>query len=239
VVERFNVSPATILLGKTAKLSWSVKNAREVRIEPGVGVVGAAGNRSVSPKSGTTYTLYAKGPNAPGKPATVSLKVDQPPPVPVVADFSVSPSVIQSGEPAMLRWNVRDATEVSIAGLGKLQPQSSQPVFPTETKTYSLEARGPGGSVSGTVTVSVTIPSKEPPGIISFTADPVSVSRGEAAVLRWQVKNASEVRIDQGIGGVEASGVLRVTPETTTTYKLFAANKRGTYFKAVKIKVTK
>jgi hypothetical protein len=67
----------------------------------------------------------------------------------------------------------------------------------------------------------------------------VTVNTGEAAVLRWQVKNASQVRIDHGIGNVEASGVLRVYPEASTTYKLFATNNRGTFNRPVKIKVTK
>jgi len=51
------------------------------------------------------------------------------------------------------------------------------------------------------------------------------------------VKNASQVRINHGIGGVEASGVLRVFPETTTTYELFASSQKGTFNEKVEIKV--
>jgi tRNA A-37 threonylcarbamoyl transferase component Bud32 len=239
VVERFTVAPATIALGKSATLSWSVKNAVEVRIEPGIGVVGAAGTCSVAPKIGTTYELLAKSPNgSPDHPSIVSLTVERPA-VPVIEDFSASPSTIQSGQPAMLRWRVRNATEVSIPGIGPQRPQSSQPVFPTESRTYVLEAKGQGGSVSRSAAVSVTIPAGAPPNIVAFSGDPVTINAGEAAVLRWQATNASKVRIDHGIGGVDASGVLRVFPEATTTYKLFASNNRGTFNRLVKIIVTK
>jgi serine/threonine protein kinase len=238
VVERFTVEPATIALGKSATLSWSVKNAVEVRIEPGIGVVSAFGTRSVTPKTGITYKLFAMGPNAPPEPSVVNLTVQQAP-APVIEEFSASPLTIQSGQPVMLLWKVRNATEVSIPGIGPLRPQSSQPVFPTESRTYVLLAKGSGGSVSRSVPVSVTIPADEAPNILAFTADPVTVNTGEAAVLRWQVKNASQVRIDHGIGNVEASGVLRVYPEASTTYKLFATNNRGTFNRPVKIKVTK
>jgi len=239
VVERFTVEPGTIALGKSATLSWSVKNAVEVRIEPGIGVVGAAGTRSVAPKLGTTYKLFAKGPNgSTDQPSVVSLTVEKPL-APVIEDFSASPLTIQSGRAAMLRWRVRNATEVSIPGIGPVRPQSSQPVFPTESRTYVLEAKGAGGSVSRSAAVTVTIPAGAPPNIVAFSGDPVTIKAGEAAVLRWQVTNASNVRIDHGIGGVDASGVLRVLPETTTTYKLFASNNRGTFNRLVKIKVTK
>jgi hypothetical protein len=239
VVERFTVEPATIALGKSATLSWFVKNAVEVRIEPGIGVVGAAGKRSVAPKLGTTYKLFAKGPNgSTDQPAVVSLTVERPL-APVIEDFSASPVTIQSGQAAMLRWRVRNATEVSIPGIGPVRPQSSQPVFPTQSRTYVLEAKGAGGSVSNSAEVSVTIPAGAPPNIVAFSGDPVTIKAGEAAVLRWQVTNASKVRIDHGIGGVDASGVLRVFPEGTTTYKLFASNNRGTFNRLVKVQVTK
>ena len=237
VVERFTVEPATIALGKSATLSWSVNNAVEVRIEPGIGVVGAAGKRSVAPKLGTTYKLFAKGPNgSTDHPSVVILTVERPL-GPVIDDFSASPLAIQSGNSAMLRWSVRNATEVSISGIGPVGTQSSQKVFPTESRTYVLQAEGAGGSVSRSAAVSVTIPAGAPPHIIAFSGDPVTINAGEAAVLRWKVKNASQVRINHGIGGVEASGVLRVFPETTTTYELFASSQKGTFNEKVEIKV--
>lgn len=41
-------------------LSWSVSNATSVTLSPGIGAVALAENRTVSPRTTTTYTLTAK-----------------------------------------------------------------------------------------------------------------------------------------------------------------------------------
>jgi hypothetical protein len=72
---------------------------------------------------------------------------------------------------------------------------------------------------------------KLPPGspeIQSFIATPSRVLKGDAAVLRWVVAHAEHIwisreeRLDSADCVKEASGEMRVTPETETTYKLHA-----------------
>src|SRR5262249_22150837 len=48
-------NPTTIDRGQNTTLTWEAKNAASVRIEPGLGDVGATGNRSVNPASSVTY----------------------------------------------------------------------------------------------------------------------------------------------------------------------------------------
>lgn len=77
---------------------------------------------------------------------------------------------------------------------------------------------------------SVALAQKElPPGspaILSFTATPSRVLKGDASVLRWQVSNAEHIwlsrveRLDSADCVRQASGEMRVTPERSTTYKL-------------------
>ncbi|PYS07639.1 MAG: flagellar motor protein MotB, partial [Acidobacteria bacterium] len=55
-------NPTTINRGQDTTLTWEAKNAANVRIEPGLGEVGATGNRSVSPASSVTYQATATGP---------------------------------------------------------------------------------------------------------------------------------------------------------------------------------
>ena len=57
----FTVSPSSIQSGGSAQLSWNAQNATSVSIDQGIGVVGANGNRTVSPAATTTYTLTATG----------------------------------------------------------------------------------------------------------------------------------------------------------------------------------
>jgi hypothetical protein len=59
VINSFNAAPAGIAAGATSTLSWDVSNAVAVTINQGVGSVGLAGNRVVSPAITTTYTLTA------------------------------------------------------------------------------------------------------------------------------------------------------------------------------------
>jgi hypothetical protein len=233
-IDEFTVEPQMVSSGTAATLKWSVKNASEVRIEPGIGVVGASGTRSVSPQQATTYTLTAKGANGASKTETVTVQVAASPPA--IQEFSASRTEIEPGQAVVFHWKVSGAEEVSIdQGIGKVQPQGSQAVFPTASKTYVLVAKGPGGSVNKSIPVTVT--ANGPAKIVRFSADPSTIGAGEMAVLRWEVKNASEVRIEPDVGVVEAQGVRKVSPQTTTKFKLFAVSEKGTFFKEVQVKV--
>jgi len=58
------------------------------------------------------------------------------------------------------------------------------------------------------------------PTIVSFTAEPSTIERGQSATLRWSVQNATDFSINQGIGAVQSSGSRQVFPSNTTTYTL-------------------
>jgi hypothetical protein len=61
-----------------------------------------------------------------------------------------------------------------------------------------------------------------PVHIDSFTATPAVIASGGSSTLQWATRNADSVFIDQGIGGVSASGSRVVSPTTNTTYTLTA-----------------
>jgi len=74
--------------------------------------------------------------------------------------------------------------------------------------------------------------------IRSFTAEPSTVTRGQSSTLRWNVENASEVVIDQGIGTVPPRGQRVVSPGDTTTYRMTARSAGGDAVAAVTVTVT-
>ena len=76
------------------------------------------------------------------------------------------------------------------------------------------------------------------PVVASFTAEPSSVERGQSAVLRWSVSNATDVAIDHGIGTVQNTGTSRLTPTVTITYTLTANGVGGTTTATATITVT-
>ena len=70
-------------------------------------------------------------------------------------------------------------------------------------------------------------PKPNPPTIATFVADPGTVERGQSATLRWVVKDATQIEIDQGIGSVAAIDKRRVSPNDGTTYRLRAKGPGG------------
>jgi peptidoglycan-associated lipoprotein len=62
-----------------------------------------------------------------------------------------------------LTWQTSNATDVSIDGIGAVQPNGSQSVSPTASTTYHLTAKGTGGSQEATAQLTVTQPPPPPP----------------------------------------------------------------------------
>ena len=91
-----------------------------------------------------------------------------PPPAPAppapTATLAASPSVIQQGQGSLLTWQTSNANDITIAGLGTLSSSGSKSIAPTESTTYTLVAKGPGGTkdVSARVTVNVPIAETAP-----------------------------------------------------------------------------
>ena len=91
-----------------------------------------------------------------------------PPPAPAptapTATLAATPSVIQQGQPTLLTWQTSNANEITIAGLGTVPPSGSRSITPSESTTYTLVAKGPGGTkdVSARVTVNPVIAKATP-----------------------------------------------------------------------------
>jgi len=87
--------------------------------------------------------------------------------------------------------------------------------------------------LSPTPPVAVTEPPPQPAStaialtIAEFTAEPSIIMRGQSATLRWQVAgDATSVTIAQ-VGTVERTGRQRVSPTSSTTYRLTASGPTG------------
>ena len=81
-----------------------------------------------------------------------------PPPPSPTASISASPNSIDKGQSTTLTWQTTNATDVSIDGIGAVQPNGSQQVTPTESTTYRLVAKGTGGTQEATARVTVNAP---------------------------------------------------------------------------------
>jgi peptidoglycan-associated lipoprotein len=106
----------------------------------------------------------------------------------------VSPDTIQAGQSATLSWQTSNATDVSIDGIGAVQPSGSQQVNPTDSTTYHLTAKGSGGTQDATTRLTVAPPA-------AITAPPPSAT--EEDLFGQTVKDVyfdydkSDIRPDQ------------------------------------------
>lgn len=80
-----------------------------------------------------------------------------PPPAPT-ATLNVTPMNVQQGQSVQLTWSTQHATAVSIDSVGAVDANGSRTISPTVSTTYTLTAKGPGGSVQATARVTVTAP---------------------------------------------------------------------------------
>jgi len=79
------------------------------------------------------------------------------PPAPTAA-ISANPAYIQHGQPTTLSWQTSNASDVNIEGLGTVSPNGSRTVYPPDSSTYELVAKGPGGTETASARVTVSQP---------------------------------------------------------------------------------
>ena len=213
-------------LGDSTTLRWTTSNADTVSIDQGIGTVEAEGAIQVTPGVNTTYTITAIGPGG-----TVTERVTVTYRAPTVS-FSASPEIIMPGSStSTLSWVTTNAETVSIDQGQALDLNGSLTVSPNSVSTtYTIEAAGPGGTASASVSVAYLL--------LYMNASPEVVQPGETSTLSWNTYNADTVSMDNGIGTVGTAGSVSVTPVETTTYTLTATCSEGTATESVTVTVT-
>jgi len=225
----FTAMPDVVQKGQSVTLSWQVSNATEVSIE-GIGDVPASGSKKVKPTENTTYVLTAKGEGG-SKNSTVDVEIASGP-VPAIM-FTASPDAVQKGQFVTLKWQVANATGVSIEGIGDVPVSGSRKVKPNESTVFTLTAVGEGGTQIATAEVEVAA---GPLPTILFSASPESVQTGQPVTLKWQVTNATEVSIE-GIGKVALKGSKQVKPTESTVFTLTAVGEGGTQTETAEVEI--
>lgn len=81
------------------------------------------------------------------------------PPAPALqptVTLNASPTSVNAGQTVTLSWSSTNATDLEIGpGVGKVAPQGSTPVNPTQSTTYTITVTGPGGTATATASVQV------------------------------------------------------------------------------------
>ena len=105
------------------------------------------------------------GSQQPVRPALVAKAV--PPPVmqpasippPAITSFGASQETIEQGHSTRLNWSIQNATDASLDhGIGPVPLSGTREISPSDTTTYTLTARGSGGTRTATLHVIVNAP---------------------------------------------------------------------------------
>jgi peptidoglycan-associated lipoprotein len=103
----------------------------------------------------------------PPPPAPSTAPTEPPPAGPLTArinSFTGEPRSIERGQSATLRWSVGNSTDISLdQGLGSVAANGSRQVFPSQTTTYTLTAKGQSGQDARSVTIEVSSSVPPPP----------------------------------------------------------------------------
>ena len=191
----FTASATTISAGQSSTLSWTVTGATMLTLDQGVGsalitVLGTT-SRIVSPAQTTTYTLTLNGSMS----AQVTVTVV---PLPSIASFDASPTVVSSGGSATLIAVFFGGTGTVDQGVGTVTSGIGTSTGPiTANTTYTLTVTNAvGGSTTAHVTV-VLSTSPPPPtsGLQVWVTQKTTGATGQIS-LNLQIDNKTSQIVD-------------------------------------------
>jgi len=240
----FIATPATIDLGASSKLSWSVSGVTVARLDNNIGAVPANGEMSVSPKVITVYILSAgEGTNIVTASVTVTIKGTPPPPPPPppghaeIRVFQASNYNVAAYETVRVEWEVINAVAVKYCN-GNANSVGSESRTFSNTTTVFIDAVGTDNQwVSKSLTINVdlrqacswfgagsygwTYPDKN---TCRVTTNKNGSPYYSARNLTFTIilYNSSNVVIDSGTGVIPVIG-----PGTTGSVDIYLPNGKG------------
>lgn len=190
-----------------------------------------------TPSEPSQATAAPSTPAAPSSPAATDATAAFN--LPEVKVFSVKPFNTVTNYPAVLTWEVLNATKVVIEPNIGIVPVSGSKDFTTPfgTTNYKLTATNDQGSIIATTTLTISgdLPGRDSPVVTDFIAKPYVIKKGQTATLVWRTRAASAVTIDGKT--VAAEGNMQVTPNETSTYNIIATSTDGTMYQTVTVNV--
>ncbi len=143
-IESFEAGRSLVDLGDPVTLRWSVANAREAEIEPGVGPVPLRGEMSLAPQENVTYTLSAKN-FAGTERATVEVVVTKPL---FIDSMAWGWSTLEDGKGSVVR-NIKDVVGIE-DNATRISYDMVSGGWVGIAKTFSLKDRNESLSLAGT-----------------------------------------------------------------------------------------
>jgi hypothetical protein len=245
-IRAFSADRDEVAYGGGVVLSWEISGAESISIEDeqgqlvaGEGLDPVTGQVPVYPQMTTRYILKAHNQCGTASMQTDRIKVNcNVPGIKFLVNGQKSVD-INYGDRVGLTWEVSGADEVTIDGIGNVDPQIGEySLVPEKTKNYYVMTAT--NSCGSTAVQSVEVNVKcNAPGIKSFLVNGeeiIEITAGDPVSVSWEVVGADEVYIDE-IGDVDPqSGTVEFEPQSPGTYMLTASSGCGeTAHNAIKI----
>jgi hypothetical protein len=147
------------------------------------------------------------------------------PPAPKVVTLELAPATVRRGETFTLSWRTEHADRVEIRPLGEVALAGSRVLTADADTTFSLVASDSASERRATAEKSVDV-KPALPSIDYFVARPAQIVAGRKVTLAWRTSESAVTYLD-GFGSIAGDGTQDLTPESTTTYTLVAANADG------------
>lgn len=152
--------------------------------------------------------------------------------------FDAAPDIVVAGETVTLTWTAADATTCIASGAwsGEKTVQGAEEInLLIQASTFTLQCSGAGGSVSKTVTVTVT----DPAPTMNFTANPNMVAYNESTTLTWSSTNATTCVASNAWSGTKTTNGMQTLEALTSTgtYTLTCSGAGGSVVQSVTVTV--
>jgi len=135
-----------------------------------------------------------------------------PPPAPTAptaptATLRAAPSVIEEGQSSTLSWNSSNATELRLEPVvGPVGPQGSTTITPERSTTYTLTAKGPGGSAEASARITVNVPASAPSPVTPVPLEQAFARRVRDALFDF---DKADIRPDARVALTQTAEFLR------------------------------
>jgi peptidoglycan-associated lipoprotein len=131
--------------------------------------------------------------------------------------LSANPNTVDPGQPTTLTWQTTGATDVSIDGIGPVDPIGSRPVTPTESTTYHLIAKGAGGTQDATARVTVNAAPAPAPASASNATEEELFSQSVKDIYfdydKYEIRPDQQVALQGDAKFLQQHANIRITVE--------------------------
>ena len=131
--------------------------------------------------------------------------------------MSANPNTVDPGQPTTLTWQTTGATDVSIDGIGPVDPIGSRPVTPTESTTYHLIAKGAGGTQDATARVTVNAAPAPAPASASNATEEELFSQSVKDIYfdydKYEIRPDQQVALQGDAKFLQQHANIRITVE--------------------------